>query len=109
MNAGRVGGRVIDADGHIIEDMVEIAKRMPQPYRKIAERSRIVFPPLDHLHEGRAVETPPARDGRKPVGREGWLEFLEDVGIDRSEEHTSELQSLMRIADAVFCLKKKKK
>src|SRR3546814_1375277 len=32
---------------------------------------------------------------------EGWF--------DRSEEHTSELQSLMRISYAVFCLKKKKK
>src|SRR3546814_9652261 len=29
-------------------------------------------------------------------------------GIFRSEEHTSELQSLMRISYAVFCLKKKK-
>src|SRR3546814_8851715 len=33
------------------------------------------------------------------------VEFLEQ----RSEEHTSELQSLMRISYAVFCLKKKKK
>src|SRR3546814_9027691 len=32
-----------------------------------------------------------------------------DVGVvERSEEHTSELQSLMRISYAVFCLKKKK-
>src|SRR3546814_4576718 len=30
------------------------------------------------------------------------------VRLDRSEEHTSELQSLMRISYAVFCLKKKK-
>src|SRR3546814_5548459 len=30
-------------------------------------------------------------------------------GLLRSEEHTSELQSLMRISYAVFCLKKKKK
>src|SRR3546814_1013412 len=29
-------------------------------------------------------------------------------GLVRSEEHTSELQSLMRISYAVFCLKKKK-
>src|SRR3546814_1095088 len=29
------------------------------------------------------------------------------LGIGRSEEHTSELQSLMRISYAVFCLKKK--
>src|SRR3546814_16196189 len=31
------------------------------------------------------------------------------TGMARSEEHTSELQSLMRISYAVFCLKKKKK
>src|SRR3546814_965797 len=41
-------------------------------------------------------------------------EFLGFVGLEelvavRSEEHTSELQSLMRISYAVFCLKKKKK
>src|SRR3546814_3155209 len=30
------------------------------------------------------------------------------IAADRSEEHTSELQSLMRISYAVFCLKKKK-
>src|SRR3546814_8415013 len=30
------------------------------------------------------------------------------AGLLRSEEHTSELQSLMRISYAVFCLKKKK-
>src|SRR3546814_7118908 len=29
--------------------------------------------------------------------------------LDKSEEHTSELQSLMRISYAVFCLKKKRK
>src|SRR3546814_3639554 len=32
---------------------------------------------------------------------------LSDLSIPRSEEHTSELQSLMRISYAVFCLKKK--
>src|SRR3546814_11420326 len=36
-------------------------------------------------------------------------EFRQIVGVPgRSEEHTSELQSLMRISYAVFCLKKKK-
>src|SRR3546814_4610851 len=35
--------------------------------------------------------------------------FQEAYAILRSEEHTSELQSLMRISYAVFCLKKKKK
>src|SRR3546814_10124440 len=31
-----------------------------------------------------------------------------NVGVERSEEHTSELQSLMRTSYAVFCLQKKK-
>src|SRR3546814_5194611 len=35
-------------------------------------------------------------------------EPLQVLGLQRSEEHTSELQSLMRISYAVFCLKKKK-
>src|SRR3546814_10799136 len=35
--------------------------------------------------------------------------LLDGVTTNRSEEHTSELQSLMRISYAVFCLKKKKK
>src|SRR3546814_19955472 len=34
--------------------------------------------------------------------------MIDAGGHDRSEEHTSELQSLMRISYAVFCLKKKK-
>src|SRR3546814_4418706 len=40
-------------------------------------------------------------------GFEGTRQVI-DVSGDRSEEHTSELQSLMRISYAVFCLKKKK-
>src|SRR3546814_2062879 len=43
----------------------------------------------------------------------GTLQTYENTNEDgsevRSEEHTSELQSLMRISYAVFCLKKKKK
>src|SRR3546814_8235382 len=39
----------------------------------------------------------------------GRLRAGEGVAAVRSEEHTSELQSLMRISYAVFCLKKKKK
>src|SRR3546814_10186854 len=43
------------------------------------------------------------------VGEEGLAGAALVVVDDRSEEHTSELQSLMRISYAVFCLKKKKK
>src|SRR3546814_1786379 len=37
----------------------------------------------------------------------GWDEGVQGMKVGRSEEHTSELQSLMRISYAVFCLKKK--
>src|SRR3546814_6550068 len=47
-----------------------------------------------------------ARPGTNPAFDRRFLERLE---AGRSEEHTSELQSLMRISYAVFCLKKKKK
>src|SRR3546814_7723211 len=41
--------------------------------------------------------------------RDHQAAFEPGRGAQRSEEHTSELQSLMRISYAVFCLKKKKK
>src|SRR3546814_233091 len=49
----------------------------------------------------------------RPVAVRAFLEGADDHPVDehadvRSEEHTSELQSLMRISYAVFCLKKKK-
>src|SRR3546814_2385616 len=51
--------------------------------------------------------------GRKLRGvdlrRRGAVKRVLHGGHDRSEEHTSELQSLMRISYAVFCLKKKNK
>src|SRR3546814_5433703 len=49
-------------------------------------------------------------DGREPVGDVVPAVSPRNAGPgQRSEEHTSELQSLMRISYAVFCLKKKKK
>src|SRR3546814_4003849 len=55
------------------------------------------------------------RTGYRPRGQAGTCvrmgvrgQMGTDEVTDRSEEHTSELQSLMRISYAVFCLKKKK-
>src|SRR3546814_3085854 len=45
--------------------------------------------------------------GQRSTGRQVAGGLGRDI-VDRSEEHTSELQSLMRISYAVFCLKKKK-
>src|SRR3546814_16576905 len=49
---------------------------------------------------------PEARGQQSPMG--DLREFRRARRAARSEEHTSELQSLMRISYAVFCLKKKK-
>src|SRR3546814_8469159 len=46
--------------------------------------------------------------GRQPGRGRGSAERTGRGAVRRSEEHTSELQSLMRISYAVFCLKKKK-
>src|SRR3546814_6760098 len=54
----------------------------------------------------------PDRDLVRIRDADDRLDLLDGVGEQherRSEEHTSELQSLMRISYAVFCLKKKKK
>src|SRR3546814_5264952 len=58
--------------------------------------------------DGASLVLRPRRLLRNPQGeaaRKGADRFRH---LDRSEEHTSELQSLMRISYAVFCLKKKK-
>src|SRR3546814_2996345 len=59
---------------------------------------------VEHLSElyGRLLQTRDQEIQRE--FRPGW-----SVYSPRSEEHTSELQSLMRISYAVFCLQKKKK
>src|SRR3546814_7578548 len=61
------------------------------------------------VRQTEAIFTPEFLAGRKDLGL-GGSEAIFIVGMPRSgrsEEHTSELQSLMRISYAVFCLKKK--
>src|SRR3546814_5747694 len=60
------------------------------------------------------VAEPAEEDEKGRAEREGERDhYVRGRAVDlqrlRSEEHTSELQSLMRISYAVFCLKKKKK
>src|SRR3546814_8964477 len=58
--------------------------------------------PLAHQRQFRSIDRYLYPDGGEVHDREYLL-------VGRSEEHTSELQSLMRISYAVFCLKKKNK
>src|SRR3546814_11524124 len=62
------------------------------------EAAEVPGNPLDWYAAKEAAAAPHAPD----------LGEISAEALDRSEEHTSELQSLMRISYAVFCLKNKK-
>lgn len=79
------GVRIIDGDGHVIEDLHAIAKLMPYPYSKIPMETRTtglvsgLMPPLDHLHLGWIGTSPP--DAFTPVGVDGWIDFTKALGL----------------------------
>src|SRR3546814_7846259 len=83
-----------------------------------ASPGHLVDPDLQHLGPARqthfdsdsAFTAAEATIDRQLLHQIGIRHAQIGVGMrERSEEHTSELQSLMRISYAVFCLKKKKK
>src|SRR3546814_7886587 len=82
--------------------------------RRAAHLQPGVFPSLARHAEHRALARPGiADDDSKPAPvrhtlERGALLTRKLQAALRSEEHTSELQSLMRISYAVFCLQKKK-
>src|SRR3546814_2156099 len=78
--------------------------RLPAVPRRCRERCRQSG--RGWRKRGRAGEGSWRRSGSR-VGTVGGM-HTSTVRETRSEEHTSELQSLMRISYAVFCLKKKK-
>src|SRR3546814_5954088 len=85
------------------QSAVEIRRPGPVPQGK-AGAAALSIRDAGALHRGGVPGLFRDRPRRAEIpagvsGRYGW---------NRSEEHTSELQSLMRISYAVFCLKKKK-
>src|SRR3546814_1570104 len=83
-------------------------------------RTDTLFPYTTLVRSGRGHADVGGTGREPPFGREHVGPAAQQVGSlthgdlgqgrqARSEEHTSELQSLMRISYAVFCLKKKKK
>src|SRR3546814_4858892 len=78
-----------------------------QPARCVAGRLFCAIVPLDKRSDRRVGIV---RRDRCAIGdRRGRRRHRRIERVGRSEEHTSELQSLMRISYAVFCLKNKKK
>src|SRR3546814_10472360 len=71
---------------------------------KLALRTGAAYTWYD-IHTERTVSMPGLDDHLSADNNAGAVQAFGELG--RSEEHTSELQSLMRISYAVFCLKKK--
>src|SRR3546814_8968635 len=83
--------------------------------RALLHHARAVLQQMDRMH-GELDQYGKGLKGhvRLLCNTSALSEYLPDILSDfltqhRSEEHTSELQSLMRISYAVFCLKKKNK
>src|SRR3546814_4629371 len=89
-------GRVPHGEVELYYSLIDI---LAYPRKKM-RLTDLVTPlkPLEAMAQGKLVAA-------SDVG--GHRELIEDGATGRSEEHTSELQSLMRISYAVFCLKKK--
>src|SRR3546814_4815182 len=70
--------------------------------------NRVVALVFHWYHRRKPGQRHPAAT-RQPASSRGDRVTASPQTVERSEEHTSELQSLMRISYAVFCLKKKNK
>src|SRR3546814_10766512 len=100
--------------GQAQDALSALAALLPDEAERIAADGTVETVSLDHLHAGDVVLV--RSGGRVPADGEivdGAAELDESMitgeSRPRSEEHTSELQSLMRISYAVLCLKKNKK
>src|SRR3546814_4386845 len=94
----------------------ETLSRLSSPSRKPGPPLPLGPPQADLSAPGNPAATPAhprCRFAQTPLAEQDRARAASRRGIDRermrSEEHTSELQSLMRTSYAVFCLKKKNK
>src|SRR3546814_7430289 len=76
----------------------------------VAEDKKLVVAFGDSLFAGYNLDQDQgfAPELERSLSAQGLAVRVLNAGVSRSEEHTSELQSLMRTSYAVFCLKKKK-
>src|SRR3546814_5056577 len=81
-------------------------RRLPEQVTSKSQQRDGAAETADHFGRHRAEASVQHRIGRPSQRAGGGGEVAEGVAR-RSEEHTSELQSLMRISYAVFCLNKK--
>src|SRR3546814_4084703 len=106
MGGGSVRSREPNRDAEPLQQYSRFEQRQPHHPRIAAEQmpDKRFTAALDGVSTGLAH-----RLAGRHVGRDLRFGQLAECHLRRSEEHTSELQSLMRISYAVFCLKKKNK
>ncbi len=94
--------RVIDGDGHVMEDWQTLLEYMPEPYRRIGRFRGRIFPPLDHLHSGTLYRVVPG--AFRQVGVDGWMDFMDDVGIEKAVLYTTEGLAFGKVIDSEFAV-----
>src|SRR3546814_2456569 len=80
-------------------------EEVPRPF--VVAQGQALARPIDH-DDGAVAGFHPVESGKQAAAPPLLAVALPERLRARSEEHTSELQSLMRISYAVFCLKNKK-
>ena len=96
------GQPVVDGDGHVVEDHEAIWERMPQDYRVGNWSMRSPFAPNDLLHAANRHFVPEGAFAK--VGPEGWLEFLEDVGVESTVLYPSNGLAFGRVVSADWAI-----
>ena len=74
--------RIVDGDGHLVEDFAEIRSRMPKEFVATSSIFSDIFPPRSHLHAAQPIQTLPG--AFRQTGPEEWLEFADEVGIQHA-------------------------
>src|SRR3546814_2931173 len=101
VGAGLTGmSYLMDVARHLVLPTVSLGCFFMAIYVRLTRASMLEVMGMDFVKTARAKGVPAGQVIRRHVLRNALLPV-------RSEEHTSELQSLMRISYAVFCLKKK--
>src|SRR3546814_8201108 len=97
-----------DARASLLSETLELLNQLP--FRGFPDEHQVRVPVFS-LQDGAVMaRTSPLRKLPGNFRIQSELRSVRQGGTyKRSEEHTSELQSLMRISYAVFCLKKKKR
>src|SRR3546814_8645304 len=94
--------RISDWSSDVCSSDLELRGLVAQHEARLVARGQVEFL-RDRVHHHHDDHVEQIRHGFEALE----FEHYKFIVADRSEEHTSELQSLMRISYAVFCLKKK--